>query len=100
MCLIAEVVHSCSNEKVAQAAVASIGSEFAGKVKATASAYGLSPGAFTARTVMQFGRTCGGEERQALRRMIQGTDQPILMALEHILKPVVDRVGEGEIVDA
>ena len=100
MCLIKEVVHSCSNEKVAQAAVASIGSEFAGKVRATADVYGLSLGAFTARTVIQFDRTCGGEEKQALRRMIQGTDQPILIALEHILKPVVDRVGAGGTVDA
>jgi hypothetical protein len=89
MCLIAEVVHSCSNEKVAQAAVASIGSEFAGRVKATASTFGLSMGAFTARTVLQFDRTCGGEEKQALRRMMRGTDQPILFALEQILKPVV-----------
>lgn len=98
MCLIAEVVHSCSNEKVAQAAVASIGSEFAGKVKATASIYGLSPGAFTARTVIQFGRTCDGEKRQALRRMIQGADQPILIVLEEILKPVVDRASA--VIDA
>lgn len=91
MCLIAEVVHSCSNEKVAQAAVASIGSEFASKVKATASVYGMSPGAFTARTVLQFGRTCDGEEKQTLRRMMKGSDQPVLFVLEHILKPLVDR---------
>jgi hypothetical protein len=97
MCLIAEVVHSCSNEKVAQAAVASIGSEFAGKVKATASVYGMSPGAFTAHTVLQFDRNCGGEEKQALRRMMKGTDQPILFVLEHILKPVVDRVAPDSI---
>ncbi len=100
MCLIAEVVHSCSHEKVAQAAVASIGSEFARKVKATANVYGMSPGAFTARTVIQFDRTSGGEEKQALRRIMQGTDQPILTALEHILKPVVERVAPGQVVDA
>jgi hypothetical protein len=100
MCLIAEVVHSCSNEKVAQAAVASIGREFAGKVKATASVYGMSMGAFTARTVIQFDRTCGGEEKQALRRIMQGTDQPILTALEHILKTVVERVARGQVSDA
>jgi hypothetical protein len=97
MCLIAEVVHSCSNEKVAQAAVASIGSEFAGKVKATASVHGLSTGAFTARTVLQFDRTCGGEEKQALRRMMRGSDQPILFALEHILKPVVDQADRQSV---
>ncbi len=91
MCLIAEVVHSCSHEKVAHAAVASIGSDFAGRVEATATTYGLSMGAFAARTVSQFGRTCGGEEKQALRRLMKGADQPILIALEHILRPAVEQ---------
>ncbi len=90
MCLIAEVVRSCSHEKVAQAAVASIGSEFAGRVRATASAHGMSVGAFTARTVIQFDRTCKGEDKQALRRVMKGADQPILIALEHILRPAVE----------
>lgn len=92
MCLIAEVVHSCSNEKVAQAAVASIGPAFAGKVGATASAHGMSIGAFTARTVLQFDRNIGEEEKQALRRAMKGADQPILIALHHILQPVIDPV--------
>jgi hypothetical protein len=90
MCLIAEVVHSCSNEKVAQAAVASIGPDFACKVGVTASAHGMSIGAFTARTVLQFERNIREEDKQALRRAMKGTDQPILIALRHILKPIVD----------
>ncbi len=98
MCLIAEVVHSCSNEKVAHAAVTSIGSEFAGKVRATASTHGMSIGAFTARTVLQFERSCGGEEKQALRHKMKGADQPILIALEHILKPVVDPVAYDRVI--
>ncbi len=100
MCLIAEVVHSCSNEKVAHAAVASIGTDFAGKVRATASVYGMSMGAFAARTVVQFGRTCGGEEKQNLRRLMKGTDQPILIALEHILKPAVEHAATPQSVNA
>jgi hypothetical protein len=98
MCLIAEVVRSCSNEKVAHAAVASIGSDFAGKVRATASTHGMSVGAFTARAVLQFDRRCGGEERKALRQKMKGTDQPILIALEHILKPVVERVSYDRVI--
>jgi hypothetical protein len=98
MCLIAEVVHSCSNEKVAHAAVASIGSDFAGKVRATASTHGMSVGAFTARAVLQFDRSSGGEEKQALRRKMKGADQPILIALEHILKPVVDPLAYDRVI--
>ncbi|WP_374308686.1 hypothetical protein [Methylocella sp.] len=99
MCLIAEVVHSCSNEKVAQAAVSSIGSDFAGKVKATATVYGLSMGAFAAHTVEQFGRTCDIEEKRVLRVLMKGTDQPILVALEHILRPAVERTRAFEAAD-
>ena len=54
MCLIAEIIHTCSHEKVAQAAVASMGSGFAGKVGVTAGANGLTVGAFTARAVREF----------------------------------------------
>jgi len=93
MCLIAEIIHSCSHEKVAQAAVASLGPDFAGKVGATADAVGLSIGAFTARTVREFGRNVKEEEKQALRAIMARTDQPILTGLQHILLPIVD--GDG-----
>lgn len=92
MCLIAEIVHSCSNEKVAQAAVASIGSDFADKVSATASAYGMSIGAFTARAVVEFDRSVGEDEKKLLRQAMRGADQPILFGLHRILKPVIETV--------
>lgn len=90
MCLIAEIIHTCSHEKVAQAAVASMGADFAGKVGATAGAYGLSIGAFTARTVREFEKSVGEEEKQALRAIMDRTDQPILTGLQHILLPVIE----------
>jgi hypothetical protein len=91
MCLIAEIIHSCSHEKVAQAAVVSMGADFAGKVGVTAGAHGLSIGAFTARTVREFERSVGEREKQALRAVMQRADQPILTGLQHILLPVVHR---------
>jgi hypothetical protein len=93
MCLIAEIIHTCSHEKVAQAAVASLGSDFAGKVGATAGAFGLSIGAFTVRTVREFERSVGEPEKQALRAIMDRTDQPILTGLQHILQPVVEIDG-------
>jgi hypothetical protein len=89
MCLIAEIVHTCSNEKVAQAAVASLGNEFASKVGETARLSGMSVGAFTARTVRQFDQCVGEKERQALRDAMRGTDQPILFGLHQILQPAI-----------
>lgn len=89
MCLIAEIVRTCSNERVAQAAVASLGSEFAGRVGASASANGLSIGSFTARAVQQFERSVGEKEKQTLREIMRGSDQPILSGLHHILQPTI-----------
>jgi hypothetical protein len=93
MCLIAEIIHTCSHEKVAQAAVASLGSDFAGKVGVTAGAFGLSIGAFTVRTVREFERSVGEQEKQALRAIMDRADQPILTGLQHILQPVVEIDG-------
>lgn len=93
MCLIAEIIHTCSHEKVAQAAVASVGSDFAIKVGATAGAYGLSIGAFTARAVREFEKRVGEQEKQALRALMDRTDQPILTGLRHILLPVIEVDG-------
>ncbi len=89
MCLVAEIVHTCSNEKVAQAAVASLGTEFASKVDATARLSGMSVGAFAARTVRQFDRNVGEKDRQALREAMRGADQPILFGLHQILQPAI-----------
>ena len=93
MCLIAEIIHTCSHEKVAQAAVASMGSAFAGKVGVSAGACGLSIGAFTARAVQEFDALSGEAERQAVRNAMDGADQPILTGLQLILSPLIDKEG-------
>jgi hypothetical protein len=90
MCLIAEIIHTCSHEKVAQAAVASLGSEFAGRVGVTAETFGLSVGAFAARAVREFEKSVGEQEKKALRAIMDRTDQPILTGLQAILQPIVD----------
>lgn len=91
MCLIAEIIHTCSHEKVADAAVASMGSYFAGKVGIAAGACGLSIGAFTACVVRDYERFGGEDERQALRQAMEGSDQPILTGLRHILQPIIEK---------
>jgi hypothetical protein len=94
MCLITEIIRTCSHEKVAQAAVASMGPFFAGKVGSTAGAQGLSIGAFAARAVQEFERVSGEEDWRTLRKAMDGADQPILIGLQHILWPVLERGSE------
>jgi hypothetical protein len=90
MCLIAEIIHTCSHEKVARAAVASMGSNFASRVEVTAGANGLSIGAFAARAVREFDKIGGEQEKQALRQAMNGSDHPILAGLAHILEPAIE----------
>ena len=85
-----EIIHTCSNERVAQAAVASIGFVFALRVKSTADVYGLSIGAFAARVVCEFGRVADEYERKVVRGAMERSQQPILCGLKTILERKLD----------
>jgi hypothetical protein len=84
--LIDEIVHTCSNEKVARAAVASLGFAFASRVKSAADLHCVSIGAFTARVVREFGEDMQCLERRAVDRAMDKADQPILRGLQIILE--------------
>jgi hypothetical protein len=90
MNLIADLIHSCSNEKIAQAAVASIGGGFAERVRAAACENGVSPGRFVAVIVRDFGRRANEQTRHNLRLKIAGADQPILFGLRHIIESALE----------
>ncbi len=83
---IDEIVHTCSNEKVAQAAVASLGFAFASRVKTAADIHGVTIGAFTAKIVREFGDEAHAQERRAVDRAMHRSDQPILRGLQVILE--------------
>jgi uncharacterized membrane-anchored protein YjiN (DUF445 family) len=91
---IEEIVHTCSNEKVAQAAVASLGSDFATRVRTEAERHGTSMGTLVAKIVREFGEIADATERKAVCRAMHNTDQPILSGLRFILE------GRLRIVDA
>lgn len=93
MCLITEIIRTCSHEKVAQAAVASMGPYFAEKVGSKAGAQGLSVGAFTALAVRNFEKFGGETEWQRLRQAMDGSEQPILTGLQVILRPFIEQDG-------
>ncbi len=83
---IDEIVHTCSNEHIARAAVASIGVSFASRVKFAADLLGVSVGAFTAKTVRAFGKEASADARREVMRAMIHSDQPILRGLEAILE--------------
>lgn len=88
--LIDEIVHSCSNEKVAQAAVVSLGFAFAARVKRAADFHGVSMGAYAARVVKEFGQAAQPVERRAVVRAMYRVDQPILRGLQLILEREIE----------
>ena len=95
MRLLAEIIHTCSHEKVAHAAVASMGPSFAEKVRVAAGDLDLSTGAFAARVVRDFDEWSGEAERQAIRKAMGGSDQPILTGLRLILQPIIEEGDAG-----
>jgi hypothetical protein len=94
--LMDDIFHSCTHEKVAQAAVACIGGAFADRVRHVAAVRGVTPGAFAASAVRRFDRTASGDARDILRRALRGTDQPVLHGLRLILEPSLEELDERE----
>lgn len=82
---IEEILHTCSNEKVAQAAVASLGFAFASRVRGEAEGHGVTTGVLVAGIVRDFGKTADADDRRAVVRAMEKTDQPILVGLRFIL---------------
>lgn len=82
---IEEIVHTCSNEMVAQAALASLGFDFAMRVRAEADMHGITSGALVAQIVYEFGKAADPDERRAVARVMHKADQPILTGLRFLL---------------
>jgi hypothetical protein len=84
--LIADLIHSCSNEKVAQAALTCIGGRFAERVSVCAREKGMTSGAFVAAVIYRFARRADTASQDALREKMTGYDQPILEGLRALLE--------------
>lgn len=91
--VIQDIMNSCSNEKVAEAAVASIGGAFARRVRETATRRGIRPGALAASAVLRFRSSARAPEFAALEQAVAGDDLPLLRGLAFIVEPAL---GEGE----
>jgi hypothetical protein len=79
------VIHSCSNEPVAQAALFSIGGELAVRVAAEAARREISSGSYVALSVRDFEHNSDLCVWGAAERATHGAEQPILAGLYFIL---------------
>ena len=80
-----KVIRTCSNAHVAEAAVASIGGEFARRFAAEAARRDLPSGVLAARLVRDFAAKAKDERRTTVEAATRGADQPILSGLRRIL---------------
>jgi hypothetical protein len=88
--LLDEIVHTCSHEKVAHAAVISLGFAFLSRVKSAADQRGVSVGVFAASVVREFGEDAQPQERRVVDHAMDKADQPILCGLQAILERQLD----------
>ena len=88
--VIADMIHSCSNANVAEAAVYCIGGEFAERVHAAARKNGVNAGRFVSIVIRNFARRANRETLAGLNRKIAGADQPLLRGLVHVLEPALE----------
>ena len=102
--LVMELLRSCSHEKIAAAALASIGGRFALDVAEAAAEAGALPGAYAACCVRTFAREATAAEVAALSAAMTRDDQPILVGFQYILdqanRRAVARAARCCVVDA
>lgn len=89
--VIVDLINSCSNDKVAQAALACIGGGFAERVRSAAGEKGLSVGRFVVLAVRDFARRSDEATQEALRAKVARDDQPLLRGLREVLEAALER---------
>ncbi|MDB5651051.1 MAG: hypothetical protein JWL62_2571 [Hyphomicrobiales bacterium] len=88
--LLGELISTCSHERVAEAAVISIGAAFYARIRRAARDEDISVGEFAARAVRTFRANAGEEDWHELSEHCVGKDMPILCGLHHILEMALE----------
>ena len=81
-----EIVHTCSNSYVADAAVISLGGDLARAVADDANRHAMSRGAYAAKLVREFAREADDGDERGVIAAASGSEQPILSGLRYILE--------------
>ncbi len=85
-----EIIRTCSHEKVAEAAVLSVGPAFRDRIALLAAASGMRSGGFVASLVHRFRDEASDAEMDGLDRVIAGSDMPILEGVRWIVDVMLD----------
>lgn len=85
-----EIMRTCSHDKVAEAAVLSLGAAFHRRMSLLAATVGQTPGAYVATLVRRFAHEAGPHELMQLARAVAGADMPILAGLRWIVETTLD----------
>ncbi len=83
--LVSDILHSCGNERVAEAAVSSIGGEFAERLRALASRCDISVGDLVGRLVRRFAAEAAERDWRFVTAAMDGKDLPVLCGLRAII---------------
>jgi len=95
--VLKEIVQTCSNAEVANAALASIGGKFAQHIAAEASRSNLTPGMLTSLIVKEFSANASFDQMADVDAAAFGTDQPFLSGLRQILiQSAVSKIAPAE----
>ena len=87
-----EIIHTCSNAAVAEAALRSLGQSFYSRIALLAGAYGVKPGAYAASLVLQFSEEACEDDWYALGDAMSRRDMPLLAGFKFILESSIDGV--------
>ena len=91
--IVADILHSLSDKAVAEAAVVSIGGDFAASMKSQAARRGMTVGGLTVALVSGFAVAASERDWRGLVSRISGQDHPVLTGLRVIVEHMLHRPG-------
>lgn len=89
--LLAEILHSCADAGIAEAAVASIGGPFAARMRLEAARSEMSLGALTGSLVSGFAAEAGERDWRELTASMARADQPVLTGVQLMAERMLAR---------
>ena len=91
--IVADILHSLSDKAVAEAAVISIGGDFAATMKSQAAHRGVTVGGLTVSLVSGFAVAASERDWRVLMAKMAGQDHPVLAGLRVIAEQMLHRQG-------
>ncbi len=91
--IVADILHSLSDKAVAEAAVMSIGGDFAATLKGQAARHGMTLGGLTVSLVSGFAVAASERDWRVLMSKMAGQDHPVLEGLRVIAEHMLHRQG-------